>query len=225
MDLKELRELKEPLGAMTNYIENKNVNGALMLLNRHPNVKDLRIRDYNGTPLIHACRYGLKQLCVILIKKNADLNIQTKDGFTALMYACFHGMEYVAMELINSDCDISIKSNSGKHAIRFAIIKKLNKVAIALATHNKFDVMDQGREALELAVKYNLDDVVIKIIIAFATHDKFNVVDQGRKILELAVKYNLDDIVIKLIDRGANYTGVDKLSSTVLEHINNKQKN
>lgn len=78
---------------------------------------DINKKDKNGyTPLHFACEStynGAEQVAIFLIKKGADLNIQTNSRKTAAMLAAKTGKKEVYDLLVSEGADLSIKDSMG----------------------------------------------------------------------------------------------------------------
>ncbi|MEI0748269.1 ankyrin repeat domain-containing protein [Brachyspira pulli] len=70
----------------------------------------------NGqTPLTYlASEYGTAKLCYHLIKKNADVNKQNKNGYTPLMTAAEYGFPSTLGIFVHAGADYNIRNNEGK---------------------------------------------------------------------------------------------------------------
>lgn len=88
------------------------------------------------TPLMYAAQYGYKDLAELLLKSDADVNMQGSDGTTALMIASYGGRKDIVQLLLDYEADINIKSNKGITAIDVAKSnKEANNVVQLLLNH------------------------------------------------------------------------------------------
>jgi len=90
--------------------------------------------DNRNTALIYACKENMESIALKLLKK-VDININhvNNSGYTALIYACYNKMELVALKLLEKP---NINVN----------IVNIEKVT-----------------ALELALRYNLTEIINKL--------------------------------------------------------------
>ncbi len=83
-------------------------------------------KDSNGeTPLIIACR-GHKEICFLLIKMGANVNIKNNHGETALMVACLCKCEEICLMLIKGKADINEKDQN-EHTTLLLTYRNANK--------------------------------------------------------------------------------------------------
>ena len=63
---------------------------------------------------------GHHQVIELLLSKDADINIQNNNGWTALMFACAYKHPQIVELLLSKDPDINIQSNSRVTALMLA---------------------------------------------------------------------------------------------------------
>ncbi|CAK1547092.1 unnamed protein product [Leptosia nina] len=75
---------------------------------------DVNFCDSNGyTPLHHAARYGLDELCKILILNRANINLSNRKGQTALHLAALHNKSTTLRHLLDCGANINAIDFSG----------------------------------------------------------------------------------------------------------------
>ncbi|XP_045526340.1 ankyrin repeat domain-containing protein 27-like [Pieris brassicae] len=82
---------------------------------------DVNFCDSNGyTPLHFAARYGLDELCKILILNRANINIKNKKGQTPLHLAAIHNKTVALHYLLDNGANINVFDLSGNTALHDA---------------------------------------------------------------------------------------------------------
>ena len=67
------------------------------------------------TALTYAAFYGFESIVQILITAGADVNMATKDEWTALLYATSKGQKETVYMLLNAGANKELKDNGGKN--------------------------------------------------------------------------------------------------------------
>jgi len=77
--------------------------------------------DIGQTPLFICCKKGFVKLSNILLQNNADINLQTNDGWSALMISCQQNKtEIVKLLLDRKDLNVNLQNNNGWSALMIA---------------------------------------------------------------------------------------------------------
>ena len=78
--------------------------------------------DEKSDALIEAAMKKNSKKVARLIEAGADVNAQTKYGYTALMYAAGYNASYTA-QLIKAGADVNVKDDAGHTALMYAVVK------------------------------------------------------------------------------------------------------
>ncbi|XP_049525067.1 ankyrin repeat and SAM domain-containing protein 6 isoform X2 [Dermacentor silvarum] len=130
-------EVAEYLRSMTQMTLNQEYNptiidvfkaiaeGNLKELNRilkeHPSCTNWCHLKKGTTPLMHAAILGCMDAVTLLVKNNADLEMQDYSaGWTALMHSVYHGHVNIVRYLISSGADICVEAFNGATALDIA---------------------------------------------------------------------------------------------------------
>jgi uncharacterized protein len=73
------------------------------------------------TPLMVAAQHGHKAMAELLLARGADVNVQSREGFTALDEAALRGYTAVVEVLLAHHADVNATNNQGRTALSFAI--------------------------------------------------------------------------------------------------------
>ncbi len=79
-----------------------------------------------------ACRYNQEAVALKLVEKDANLEAQNNDKWTALMLACRHEQEAVALKLVQKGVKVNHKSNFGQTILMCAVVSEQENVVRAL---------------------------------------------------------------------------------------------
>ena len=74
----------------------------------------------NATPLMYAASSNAEKILNLLIEHNADINIQTKSGYTALILAVMHNHINVVKILIKNKADVFARDGYGRRCLYYA---------------------------------------------------------------------------------------------------------
>ena len=103
-------------------------------------------QDAGTTALMIACCHGNTGIVQLLIKSNANLNLQTNIGWTGLMYATLLGKNEILNLLLQHKADVNIKKHSNGHtALTYACITG-NEPVVKLLIKNLADVNIKGND-------------------------------------------------------------------------------
>ena len=112
-------------------------------------------RDAGTTTLMIACCNGDTEILQLLIKNNANPNLQTNTGWTALMYAAILGKSEILNILLQHKADVNIKkSSNGDTALMYACARSNIQVVKLLTIKYWADInskSNNGATALFLA--------------------------------------------------------------------------
>jgi len=132
--------------------ENGNIEELRELLEKNPNLINLKTSNGNITPLM----IGIYHFDVVnfLLSRGADVNLKDDSGMTALIFASAFKIEIVAL-IASKGADVNAKSDYGTTALNMAI--KCNKIDIIEYLINKgadVNLADNyGRTPLTKALK------------------------------------------------------------------------
>ena len=103
--------------------------------------------------IIEAANKGNIEVVKLLLKENADVNIQDKNGVTALMLASLNGHTHVVELLLKENADVNIKNKQGMTALNLASLKgHTHVVELLLKDNANVNIQDKnGVTALMLA--------------------------------------------------------------------------
>ena len=91
-------------------------------------VSDINGNSNYGTPLMAAVYKSYDKIVTVLLKHNANPNIQDSQGGTAMHYAVLFKKYEIIKLLIDADADFNIQNNVKKSALDFAISYKDEKL-------------------------------------------------------------------------------------------------
>ncbi|RTL07208.1 ankyrin repeat domain-containing protein [Candidatus Dependentiae bacterium] len=101
------------------------------------NAKQYAVLSFFKNQLLHqllfnAAMTGNELLIIDAVKRNAQLNIQDRKGYTPLIVAVLNGYYHVVEALLMAGAMLSIKDNSGRTALDYALQSNNKKVAALL---------------------------------------------------------------------------------------------
>ncbi|CAG2256811.1 unnamed protein product [Mytilus edulis] len=100
------------------------------------NGAEIDIADIDSwTPLMSACRGGLKNIAEMLIDHGADVNAAANDGLTVLMLACMSGNKNV-VDLVIDRNTINEREGRGWSALKYACKLGHTTIVNTLLKHN-----------------------------------------------------------------------------------------
>ena len=165
---------------------------------------DIHLKTNYGENCLHfAAGYGHLNLCKKLIDKhNFDVNIGTKNGFTALHCSAMNGSYELVKYFVGMGTDIHLKTNDGQNCLHFAAqFGHLNLCKKLIDKHN-FDV-NIGVKNEATALHYSAISgsyELVKYFVGMGTdiHLKTN---YGENCLHFAARYGHLNLCKKLIDK------------------------
>lgn len=107
------------------------INHINFLLNENIDI-NCRTKTYRETPLYLSCFTGNYKIAELLLKHNANPNIQDERGVTALMIACLYGYTDIVKLLLEYGTDPNLKTKSGMTAINLASNCRHNEIVFIL---------------------------------------------------------------------------------------------
>jgi ankyrin repeat protein len=113
-------------------------------------------RPIDGYPPIHLCsKKNRTEMLTKLIRKNADLNLKSKDGLTALMWAIESRSEECAEVLIKECCDLNASDDDDLNALIMSV--DTNQVKITqLLLDTDISLISRYDEAMKVIGKRNM---------------------------------------------------------------------
>ena len=130
---------------------------------------------HHNTPLHQSVIKGVENIVSLLLKHNADVNIQDKNGFTPLHWSVIKGVENLVRLLLEHKEDVNIQQKGGFTPLHLSA---------------RYSVRDCS-QIIDLLVKYGVQNL-----------DICNA--QGRTPLQIAVRRGNAQAVKKLVDLGAD---------------------
>ncbi|XP_050050161.1 ankyrin repeat and SAM domain-containing protein 6-like isoform X1 [Dermacentor andersoni] len=130
-------EVAEYLRSMTQLMSNQEYNPTITdifkaiaegnlrdlkrILKEHPSCTNWCHLKKGTTPLMHAAILGCMDAVTLLVKNNADLEMQDYSaGWTVLMHAVYHGHVNIVRYLISSGADVCVEAFNGATALDIA---------------------------------------------------------------------------------------------------------
>ena len=109
--------------------------------------------QHSSISIIDAAKVGNTKLVEVLLKENADVNVQNEDNYTALMVASLNGHTQVAELLLNENADVNIQATNGMTALMLAVANGHTQIVELLLTESvDLNVQNEnGLTALMLA--------------------------------------------------------------------------
>lgn len=148
--------------------KNNDIYNALRLLNEQNYNQIDYIDEYGNTSLIWACRNGMSEIALKIIKTGlCKLDQIDHYGNTALIFACENSLSKVSLELIKTGQSKPEQINITEDtALIFACKNKLSEVALKLiktCRSNQNQVNNVGETALFWAYTNDLTEVEIEL--------------------------------------------------------------
>ncbi len=197
-------------GANVNFTTNANSTGSGV--NNYRWGK--RIDKGRDTPLIEATKKGSFEMVRLLIKADADLNIQNGDGNTALLVAAANGNLPIVRILLEAGADPSIKDNKDQNLVAIAIQSQQTELLEYIGQNGGLLSPGEGAQALIKAAWKSDEEYMFKLL-AFGVDP--NVTDfSGTSVLMAAIRKGCVECVDMLIFAGADVDVVDKQQNTPL---------
>ncbi|CAH1780908.1 unnamed protein product [Owenia fusiformis] len=119
---------------------------------------DIQEKQQNYTALILAAQEGHLDIVKLLVRKGANVNLQTKSLHTALMLACWRGLKPIAEFLMARGANVDMQDNGGMTALMLALRDKHNDIANTLL-QNRASVYIENKQK-KLARHYTKSKVM-----------------------------------------------------------------
>jgi ankyrin repeat protein len=149
------------------YVESMNVRVATSILNREPDrtgrIHDINTRTPDGSTVLMAMSYFNKEdLVSKLIKKGAELDLQSDVGNTALILATTQGAEKAVKVLLNAGAKVDLADREGNTPLMYASNYDFPNIVKLLLQFgaNKNKKNNDGSTPLDLAKEYNNTEVI-----------------------------------------------------------------
>ena len=108
-------------------------------------VDSIDTHGHKVTALHMACREGHEDVVQYLVQKNADINLQDRDGYSPLHYASMNGYLSVVLYLIKQpNIDVNLTDYQSRTALHRSIEHNQSRVAHELIVKAKVDVNIQN---------------------------------------------------------------------------------
>lgn len=162
----------------------------------------IKSNDFNI--LMYAAKEGNLNLTRFLVLKNANINLQNKDGSTALMFAVNEGHENVVKLLLYNNANTDLQNKDGWTALILAANKGYEGI-IKLLLEKKANVdlqNNNGWTALMIAVDNRYKNIV-KLLLSYGAHTDIRN-DEDDSAFEVALE-NGDLNMVKIL---RNYMNV-----------------
>ena len=189
-----------------------------------------RIAKRKGKRLLKALEEWKMKKVRRLIRRGADLNMQTYYGKTALMFASLNGLTDIAKELIAAGAKLNLQSEDdyydreGWSALMFAAVNGHTDIAKALIAANADMNLqnDNGETALMWASRKGHTDIAKALIAAGAYMNLQDEGYYGSTALIEASRNAYTDIVKALIAADADLNLKDKNEKTALMYASKR---
>ena len=156
-----------------------------------------------------------------LLKRGANVNAKSNDGYTALIHACLLSHSNVALEILKQNkVDVNAKEVLiGRTALIWASIQGLSDVALEILKRDKVDVYCKdiiGRTSLTWACRCSHPDIALEIL--KQDYVSVNATDcDGRTALIWACYKGLSDVALEILKRdNVNVNAIDCDGRTAL---------
>ena len=174
-------------------------------------------RPGSGLTPLHVAAWGnAREAALALIRRGADVEAMTEEGWTALHWAGFGNAREAALALIEHDADVQAQNKWGDTPLHFAASTNAMETTLTLISHGA-DIKAKGavdRTPLHSAGVNNSLNVVLELIKRGAKIDA-KASDDGTA-LHLAVWSGSREAALALIERGADVRAKDMSGETPL---------
>jgi serine/threonine-protein phosphatase 6 regulatory ankyrin repeat subunit B len=146
-----------------------------------------------GTALMRASH---DQVVELLLKANADVNVQANNGTTALMLASDNGHDQVVELLLKANADVNVQANNGTTALMLASDNGHDQVVeLLLGANADVNVQDKNNRGTALMrASLNGHDQVVELLLK--ANADVNIQDNnGHTALMRASKNGHDQVV------------------------------
>ena len=199
---------------------------------------------YLTIPIIEAAKIGNTEVVKLLIKENADVNVQDEDGWTALLLASLNGHTQVVELLIKENADVNIQKKNGVTALMLASVYGHTQVVELLIKENA-DVKIQSKEGVTALMLASLNGHTQVVELLLKQNADVNIQNENgwtalmlasqnghTQIVELLLQENTDvnaqgtngeNALMMAVDHG--HTKIAELLLKKIENINTQDKN
>jgi len=153
--------------------------------------------DDHNSALGYCCMKGHYDSVEYLLRKNADINIQNKMGFTPLMFSVIGNFLGIGCLLIQNNCDLERKNNEGNNALHLSCYKNYINF-ISLFINNGFNLESKnlnGDTPLLISCK-SRNKVVSLLLVENGANPKSRN-NSGKSALDYAKKYNFGEKILE----------------------------
>lgn len=183
------------------------------------------IKSYKRYPINIAARYGKTDIVKLLLKYNANVELQEEQGFTPLMSSIQNGHNEVVSLLLEIKQDLNKQNNVGTSALMVAALNGRTEIVKQLLAKNvNTDLRDiTGFSAFMLSVSNGFADIT-KILLPYTNiNEKTNT---GATAILIASERGHNETVSFLLDNGANVNDIvqGKITPLILAAANNHKE-
>lgn len=182
------------------------------------NAKVNEIDKSGSPPLLHAVRYGYKNIIEYLLQNGSDINgFEETKHENALMTACRYFQTVCATFLIQKGIDLNYRNLNEENAFHVALKFQCYEVATLLLSKGSDinSTSTNGNSVLIRSVFDNKEESVQFLLkVAGVDIDLMNI--NGETALFVASRHGLDRIVATLVQSGAKVNLTDKFGRTAL---------
>ncbi|XP_071950764.1 uncharacterized protein [Antedon mediterranea] len=141
------------------------------------------------TPLHLAAQYGHTDVCTVLLKAGAKLDLQAKDGWTPLHSAANNGKTDVCTILLKAGANLDLTTNDGNTPLLLAASVGQTASCIALAQHADLNRKNQnGDNVMQVCARANIQYEEHRNIFVFfiqeGSMDIYNKNKEGKSALD-----------------------------------------
>ena len=156
------------------------------------------VNEYSRTPLLQACRFGHRDIALLLLHHGANINDVDERGCTALMYAIWSGKIRLVRSLIYYGVDYNMCSQLKVSPLMCACMADDVIMIREMLLYNNVNQRDSnGKTALHYAVQTG-DELMLDTLIQ-AGGDVMARTNIGDTILDHAVMFENVELMHKLI--------------------------
>lgn len=187
---------------------------------RQKNANDISNKEW--TMLMFSAFYNQVKISELLLKNNADINLQNKAGHTALFLSCASSSEEMAKFLIEKGANATIdsKDSDGTSTLQWALAYEWNNVAQKILEQN-IEVNSFSKETgrnilLDAFYSEAISKETISKIIEKGANINYANPKDGETALIWACRRDFSDIAKKIVGKGGIVNSVSKNGTTPL---------